>query len=976
MADREPWERSDNPEPWTRPDKAAPWLRKKSDKDQEPQETNGQSDVEPWDRPARSSSSSTVSALRNAENNAVAAKEPSYYTGNGRGSSNNSSNKGPKLKGKKRGVGALITMLIIFGGMGVFLGTSNSLLAPALSALLTSGTQTNYTSYVMRSKYLTKNMLKGTGADAVNSTWSGQIKYSKIPNYMKRRLAKNGIEVIGSGSATKLRWDDMDIDADQFVELYNTNPKFRDAYSKAKYGRIATFFDNAADKLYKKLGISRNWRSGLKDTGDAAEDMKNYKNKLSSQFDDDSRTTLHTNTDGYKEEWVDDVDEDGNPIKVKKKVPASDATDASSIGGSSGSDIETANNKAQSFLTSAAGKVASEINAVLSVGCSLMKIGNMIAITVAANEIYQSINYFMGQLEGPSKMMAGYGDESGINAQLNILTTSTTSSVTDFNKVNVNISNSSYSSTDANNIPMQDESGSPMEAPLLLKLMSNAPASQADASNYSLERVIKKFGGTALFGVATTGVCAGLDVVSSVISISSVFAGGIPAFVGNFLVKTLATFAISTGVSMFFGFLIPTVARALFTNIFETATGIQSGNLIAQGAYAANSRNGRTGSGQSISDENATYAFNRATNEVLAMEAEQDRLNHSPFDTTNGNTFFGSIAYSLIPTLTSTKVTGVASFIRSASKSLSIIINPRVSAEGEGSDYMTTYGDCPLLDEIGVVGDLFCNPIVTTDITTVDMEPTDPTYVEVIGNNMKSCDDEGNCEINPKENLAKYITYCDGRDSPFGVIDQNILGQLHGGMDNAVVNSIPLVGDIQNIINAIGDVSPENIEWANGKRCSNSSDNSTFWNEEGKYYQRYVEDQRILEQMGAYEDGENPVIAYENWYEEQYRKEHPESDTYIGYLSRISGLTPENTETVVAFATYYNFVDNYDPSNRIAMTGDTTEIKPATEVIANINDSLIRFTDTNKTIYNPLETKATSREYIAYFDIRNRSYTV
>lgn len=91
----------------------------------------------------------SVVSLRNAENSAIAAKEPSYYTGSGRDSNNGGkSGKSPNLKGKKKGIGALITILLIFGGMGVFLGGSNSLLAPAMSALLTSSTQTSYTSYV------------------------------------------------------------------------------------------------------------------------------------------------------------------------------------------------------------------------------------------------------------------------------------------------------------------------------------------------------------------------------------------------------------------------------------------------------------------------------------------------------------------------------------------------------------------------------------------------------------------------------------------------------------------------------------------------------------------------------------------------------------------------------------------------------------------------------------------------------------
>ena len=47
----------------------------------------------------------SVVSLRNAENSAIAAKEPSYYTGSGRDSNNGGkSGKSPNLKGKKKGL--------------------------------------------------------------------------------------------------------------------------------------------------------------------------------------------------------------------------------------------------------------------------------------------------------------------------------------------------------------------------------------------------------------------------------------------------------------------------------------------------------------------------------------------------------------------------------------------------------------------------------------------------------------------------------------------------------------------------------------------------------------------------------------------------------------------------------------------------------------------------------------------------------
>lgn len=912
-----------------------------------------------------------VVSLRSAENSAIANKEPSYYTGSGRNSNNSGNGNGKKGKFNKKGVGALITILMIFGGIGAFLGSSNSLLAPALSALLTSSTQTSYTSYVLRTKYITKSMLNGTGADAVTKTWTGQVKYSKIPNYMKNRLAKYDIEVTGSGRNTMLHWNGEDIDADRFITMYNENVEFRDAYSKAKRGRVANFFDNAADKLYKKLGLSRNWRANLKDTGNAETDAENLKKTLSAKFNDSTKATVNTDSE-YKEKktvYEDEIGTDGKP--TGKKVPKEIIVDAhdtpSASSDAKGSDMDTAKSSAKSFLASAADSIAEIGNAA----CMILKVGNMIAVTVAANEIYQSINFFIGQMEGPNKMMAGYGMESGINAQLNTLTTPAHSSVTDYNNLQVSMTKGANNYYDQDP-PQEEKNMAPIESPLLQKIIADAPVPASAATNYSLERAIKKMGGALLFTAGSSGVCAGINVVSNIISISSIFAGGIPAFVGNFVIKTATTVAAQLAISAVLGFMIPTIARALFTNIYETATGVISGNLLAQGAYAANSRDGRTNSAQSLSGEAAANAYNHATNTVLALEAEQDRLNHSPFDITNRNTFFGSIAYSLLPTITSTNTTGLASFLRSTTKSLSSLLTT-VSATGENSSYATTYGDCPMLDEIGAKGDMFCNPIITTDVSTIELDPNDSAYVSVIEDSMEKCDDDGNCTINTDSDLARYISYCDNRDSPFGVVDQNILGAMQGDTNNAILNAIPLVGDFLDIVNSGKDL--KNMDWATGQKCGNTEKNTDFWNKQGKYYQRYIEDQRILEQMGAYEDSKNPVTAYEDAYEKQYLEDHPEANTYIGYLSRISGLTPENTETMLAFVYYYNYIDQYDPTLRIAMTGDTSDVKDGEQASAEIASNIINFNNEDY-VKNPIEINATERKYAAYYDIRNRSYAV
>lgn len=959
MADREPWEKNYNPEPWEKPDKPAPWLRKKTSKDQEP-----------WDRPARSSG--TVNNLRNAENNAVSGREPNYSTGDqdsyytGKGKSKDDSQNKSGLRSKLKGKGALITIALILVGAGVFLSTSNSLLAPAISALMTMETQTSYTSYSLRVKHIMSGMMDESGG-AVTTGWTGAKKYSKIPNYMKKRLAKFDIEVEGSGKNTILRWNGEDIDAANFVNKMNTDAEFRNAYMKAKRGRVATFFDNVADKIYQKLGISRNLFKDYKQTNDPDVDTANLDKTMSPKFDGDT-TSLDTRTEGEKQEYDRDdkgniiYDDDGNP----KTHPVDDPGPSSNGSATSGSaDPEV---KAETMLKS----VAESVGQVGTWACTAMRVGNMIAVAAAAQEVYQSINYFMGLAENISKMKYGEGDASAINAMLNFFTTSTTTQTTsDFGKLGVvTIAEGTQPKIDT-----VTETGAPVEASGMQKMLANAHVRAANTANYSLERIIKTLGGAATFGTKSTLVCAGVDFANSLLSIATSLVPGVGTVkvIAQSIYKLAKNVITTATVSAFLSFLIPTLTKVFFSNAFEVATGIPAGELFAQGGAAANMREGRSGSGQSISGKEEVIEFAHQTNVVLAQDAEIDRATLSPFDTSNPNTFFGSIAYSLLPTITSTNMTGLSSFLRSTATSLSSLMGGAF-AEGEDSSYLTTYGDCPLLKEVGAVGDLYCNPIVTTDISTVDIEPTDSSYANAIEQNMTSCDDEGNCNIDPDENLAKYITYCDGRESPYGVVDQNILGELQTGSGTlgTIIDSTPLLGDIKGALNAVEDIN--NVEWANGQKCGNTSVNSEFWESEGKYYQRYVEDQRILEQMGAYEGSTNPVLALEEKYEKQQTEKYADTDPIVAYYSRISGLNIENTETMLAFVAYYSHVDQYDPTITIAMV-DASEIDTSTEVIAKAMSEKINLdNNSDNNINTPPAYTVLTDKYIAYADLRNRSY--
>lgn len=896
-----------------------------------------------------------ASYFRSSEQAALAGPR-TFYTGTGKLPATGK----VSLTGKRKrgGFAALIVTLLIGIGGGAFLSSSNSLLAPAMEALFTEKTDTQYTSSTLRTRKIIQYMLKGDYP--VNHSWLGANKYNHFSSSFKKRLAKNNIEVVGSGSNKTLRYTNpttnqtIDVTADQFDTVFRDNLDFRDAYTTSTRGRVANFFDAAANRIYQKLGISRNLFDDYRQTGDADADMDNYRDTMSEKFEG-SETDLigrgeieETETDqetGESETIIVDHDSDG---------------DVSTTGSSA-----EATSRASDFLNRVVGTLSSTAN----FGCAALTVGNMISIAVAANEIYQSINYFMGLMENVSKMKAGDGDESAINSVLNFMSTPATTQVEDYQNPNITGSGDDVSVTIDETEPI---TGTPLEAKGVQMILADAPTNAASTANYSLERASKVLGGALTTAGASLAACSVLQGGAAIASIAVSLIPGVgqAKILGGFFLDVVLGVVLDGAISLFLAFLIPTIAQSLFTNVFENATGIPAGELFTRGASAANTRVGRSGSGQSPSGEAAAVAYNQTTSIVLAQDAELDRYNHSPFDISNQNTFFGSIAYSLLPAATSSQATSLANLLRTTSSSLSSLVGG-VSAAGEGTTYMTTFGDCPNLESIGAVGDIYCNPVTTTDVSTINIEPNDTEYVKAISSQV-TCDDEDNCTINDGSDLGKYIAYCAERDSPFGIADANILNDLSvsnglGTVGGSIIGSLPIVGDILTLLDSGTQLAY--MDWATGANCVNTEKNQDLWNSKMKYYQRYVEDQRILTQLGAYDGETDPVTAYV----EKREAELPylTDNTPAGYLARISGITKDDAETVLALAEYYTFIAEYDAGDRLAMTGDATTLESGATIAAQISTEHYRYTD-NAPVHSP-ETPIISTR-VLYSDIRNRNY--
>lgn len=858
-----------------------------------------------------------TSALKTAEKNASSnltnnnnlealENSPSFYTGkseNGGGANlrhprgarsatstvwGEGSRQDPRSKSKvkfaKRGA-PLVVSLLLLGGGGFAIMSSNSLLAPHLSALTTSATN--------------------VGRTAVTKVENSVLTYlsdkNMLPTSLQKRFVKNGAT---AATTSSVEYKGETLTGADIVKTADRDIEFADTVNNSTRSSVLDFHDTSANQTYDHLSQSRNVFRDYETTGDAKTDDANYAEvREKAAGGDTANVRLNTVEDAEKtdpETGEVEVDEDGTPI-TERRATGSDVN-AKNVDG----EAET---KAQTFISGAAAKVASGVNAT----CAAWQVGNMISMAVSAAELYQSINYFHNTIESISKMMAGDGEKSGVNQVLNFFTTPTTQSV--------------YNPLTGQEI---ETTGSPLQSEWARTVLGGVTANTENAGLYSFERLTRtslSIFGTVLTSKTAARTCNISRAAAAAISLGSIAAGGIVGTLVGALLNTALRIGISVAVSGALAAFIPVVAKALFTNTYKAyESGIPGGEEFGRGAMAANSRVSRSASGLMPASAENSLAYQKLQTETLASEAALDRYRRSPFDASSPNTFLGSILThfaftpifnnaSFLSNILSGNLFSVASSITNAT---STSLYSSVSADGQFTTYYNTYGDCDHYADIGVVGEVYCNVELAADPSIFDLTPDDPTYRSVVNKSLE-IDADGNETIIDNSPLAQFITYGADRDSMFGVYDANIAKACESSL-GIIGDNLPILNDVVDIVNAIENASCETI--ATGEKYV-YTDQNPDWDSEIKYYQAYLVQNRILDRFGYYEElgVENPVVAYR----EHYLEEHPLDNSRAGTLARISGLDKSDTETVLALADYYQALSEYDPAEAYAFINHTSD---------------------------------------------------
>lgn len=446
--------------------------------------------------------------------------------------------------------------------------------------------------------------------------------------------------------------------------------------------------------------------------------------------------------------------------------------------------------------------------------------------------------FFLAFMENISKMKAGLGNETRINDAMNYLYREEETEIIDVKTGET-----------------KTEKGSMLESKSLYSILAGEKIDTEEVENYSSDRVLK----TVANQLGASG--RGSAVTDTVVSKSR----GLKAVIGRFIQWG------EEALGSVLGKVTPTVDSSLVNNSFSTVKGIYGGEMLAEGAVNVGKELAKQ-SGATPGDASAVKSYARLNDKILALDAEVDRMNRSPFDITSKNTFLGSLVYkfAMATMKKGTLLNQFSSFLTVTASAVTSLL-PATFADDENNSFLTNFGECETLGSIGAVGSASCAMVATFDTSTLNDTFNDAGFAAFVNANT-SIDGSGVRTINDGSVLANFIKYNNERSTPVGNTD--------GGILDALKNNSKKVSFISNILQMILrflNANENEKRIASGAAFITSSSNQDW--EQYKYAQRYVSLARATEALRRYdgdttaftnvkffEGYENPVIAYINEY--------------------------------------------------------------------------------------------------------------
>ena len=654
--------------------------------------------------------------------------------------------------------------------------------------------------------------------DAVRSkelVFQQALKDGDVPEDTARILEQNGVLVgyLNGGEfvttnkhegGLALQMEDKTITAEDFITEVNNNIKLYEAFNNATYGRAAYYYDEAAKEVFQEIGTDRDNYTSESDFGEV----------MSLVMGEGSDISV-------------------NSVSLVEKTKENEKTGEVEVYyeyEENGEEANSSNGNAEGFIDAVRTK-----NPAINENRSALNTADALKVADTISKEQRSSLFFLTFMENISKMKAGEGSDSKINEAMNYL-----------------YEDSEVEVIDVKTGEPKKVSGTPLESPSLYAVLSGSKVKAEEVENYSSDRILKIIENKV-------GQKGGIETISGTItSTENKTKGRIGRFISDGI--ALASQALLKLLS-------PIVASSLMDNSYETIKGINAGEYLVEGAVNVGKELAKK-SGATAGDEVAVISYNRLNAKILAMDAEIDRKNRSPFDITSKNTFLGSIIYNFAIVsmkFSGSRLAGIKSFANLTSSS-AISLLPASYAE-ETAGYLSTFGDCETYATIGAAGSAHCSEIATFDTSTLDNTFNNSEFIKFVEENT-DLSSTGTRTVKKNSVLAKFILYNNERKTPLGVVDGGILDSL-----DKESSSIPFLKNILEMIKTFLNSSNTKKRIASGAAFVNSTNNPEW--QTYKYAQRYVSlaratatlrqyagDSSAYNNIKFFEGSENPVVAF------------------------------------------------------------------------------------------------------------------
>ena len=771
-------------------------------------------------------------------------------------------------------------------------------------------------------------------------------KYFDISARQKRKFKKAGIEVKtnkSTGEKTlefkRPSGETMSVTADDFKTKLETDTEFKVAFeegTKTWRKSVGSWFDNTAKAFLSKIKVVRNRFKDYRKKDSAAKNKESLEVAMKEATGD---ADIGGKTgDASLEETEETVknkdgsvakDKNGNEIK-KKGANFSTGSD-NELGIKRGAKAAEVKEKLTKFSNGVGLKISKITKALASAGCIASEIVGAINLLVIASEAMQIIQVASTVFESIQKAQVGDSSSSPINEIGNALTQSKTTK---------------YETKDGEKV---EKTGSAMSSAGISALYGNTATDAKDPSvnsfnlRDSINSIMHALGGTmeaytactiAKIGaglieagldavdvatdVASIVACIGGAVFTAGASCAGVVAKAVLKVAGGITASALISKAIEAIISYAVPKIVVMAARDYATNI----GGEDFGNAIASGANMLMGQNHQFGGG-SVASKETLMAYLKEQEQYNQEIAYYDRRTLSPFDASSQYTFLGSLLAKSVPLLTQTSsiTGGITNLSNIVVGSLSSIV-PHASAMQSAITAQKAAEQTakvnPELDSIGAVSDAFGNPYFVTDFGTMDEDPAEVVYEISKMNDGHNFETSGEDEDTPVINehiedseLYEYIIYCGQRSaSTFGMADQNVANSIDSGA-GSVESSVPIWGGVADMLQGLKI--KKNLGFVSGKACVTGNDGEglgkkVFPWKRAKYYQRFIEDQRLAENMGLVEES-SVSVALRHYYEK-----NPIDDSFEGLLSYYSGMSKEKVADSLDLLEASMWIAGYDPS--------------------------------------------------------------